>query len=666
MRLAFFSGCVVALLSACDLTLDAGGDSGTSPGGSSGGGGPNGGGPNGGGSNGGGPNGGGSNGGGSNGGGSAGGSSAVIDAGTSIHNHVYGCSGQALGVNMTEAGQFDFERLVPPVYPFTATKVRYMLYADPSFESCDDSLPHDVLIFTANTRKPPATPANPVRVQVPSTPSQLTPRWVEVTLSTPLTAQAGEVFYAGVSFSYSSPTNICMAFCAGDENSTESSFWSNAAQAPFAPNSMYFEKGPGNQILELVGSCAGPNCASTCFPEEDRFVCERNGANCGVLSGVDNCDAPRTVTCGTCSGADSCTLNVCSATTWKHLQPTLRPSESFSARLAPGPNGAVMMAYTSGGFRTPMLATYDGQRWTHERIEERASVSSADAVADSSGAVHAVYIAQAVTTWPATKSIRYAVRRAGMWSYEDISSDVSVSYVAPIAVDPAGTPHVLFIGNDLISLHHAWRTSGGWQTEVVLSSGLILSSALALGPSGDLHIVFDEYNAGPVDVKYGYKAAGASNWQLRTLPGTGLGGNVALDAAGTPYVAYVQRGAGSIDTLTLATITPSAGNVTLTTEVIDASAHYEDNGVTPNNRVGLAINSAGTVMVGAKSSSGSNNFLVLWQRQGTTWASSVVDQNPLGNTGVVDWMGKTYVAYHQSVVPAPGGFRLFLKLAQQL
>jgi hypothetical protein len=683
----------VALLSACDFTIDAGGDSGTplpdggsngggsngggsngggSNGGGSNGGGSNGGGSNGGGSNGGGSNGGGSNGGGSNGGGSAGGGStgggsSAGDGGIAIRNHIYGCGGQGLGIDMTEAGEFDFERLVPTAYPFTVTKVRYMLYASPSFAACDDSLAHDVLIFKANTRTPPATPANPVRIQVPSTPSQQQSRWLEVTLPTPLTAQAGEVFYVGVSFSYSSARNICTAFCAGDENSTESSFWSNAAQAPFSPNSMYFDNSPGNQILEVVGGCTGPTCTPSCLPEEDRFVCERNGGNCGVLSGVDNCGAPRTVTCGTCSGADMCKLNVCAGTTWKHMQPTVRPAESYGARITSGPNGTLLMAYTTQGFATPMLATYDGQLWTHERIEERAAVTSADAVADTSGAVHAVYITQAtIGTWPGiTKTIRYAVRRAGIWSYEDISTDVSINYVAPIAVDAAGNPHVLFTGNNLVSLNHAWRTSTGWQTEMVPINGVITSSALAVGPSGDLHLVYDDYNAGPQDVRYGYKATGATSWQLQTLPGKGLGANVVTDAAGKVYVAYVQRGTGSVDTLTLATGTPSAGSVTLNTEVIDAAAHYEDNGVTPENRVGLAVNAAGTVMVAAKSSSGSNDRVVFWQRQGGVWSSSVVDQDPMGNTGVVEWMGKAYVAYHQDL-SATGGFQLFLKLAEHL
>jgi hypothetical protein len=55
---------------------------------------------------------------------------------------------------------------------------------------------------------------------------------------------------------------------------------------------------------------------TTCTAESDAAFCARQGANCGQVSGTDNCGQPRTVaSCGTCQGAETCggggTPNVC-------------------------------------------------------------------------------------------------------------------------------------------------------------------------------------------------------------------------------------------------------------------------------------------------------------------------------------------------------------------
>ncbi|HEX9298066.1 MAG TPA: carbohydrate-binding protein [Polyangiaceae bacterium] len=73
----------------------------------------------------------------------------------------------------------------------------------------------------------------------------------------------------------------------------------------------------GTSSSGASGSGGGPGAdGGSCVPESDGTFCSRLGKNCGVVSGADNCDKPRSVTsCGVCVAPKFCgasgTANLC-------------------------------------------------------------------------------------------------------------------------------------------------------------------------------------------------------------------------------------------------------------------------------------------------------------------------------------------------------------------
>jgi hypothetical protein len=54
-------------------------------------------------------------------------------------------------------------------------------------------------------------------------------------------------------------------------------------------------------------------CVRSCRPEDDTAFCARNGAACGAITALDNCNTSRSVHCGTCgSTGGRCLDNQCS------------------------------------------------------------------------------------------------------------------------------------------------------------------------------------------------------------------------------------------------------------------------------------------------------------------------------------------------------------------
>lgn len=60
------------------------------------------------------------------------------------------------------------------------------------------------------------------------------------------------------------------------------------------------------------GDCIDGTC-TVCAPDSDTQLCFREGAQCGVINVVDNCDQPRSPNCGSCDAANNfqCVNNVC-------------------------------------------------------------------------------------------------------------------------------------------------------------------------------------------------------------------------------------------------------------------------------------------------------------------------------------------------------------------
>ncbi len=113
---------------------------------------------------------------------------------------------------------------------------------------------------------------------------------------------------------------------------------------------------------------------------------------------------------------------------------------------------------------------------------------------------------------------------------------VSQNY-SSIAVDPAGTPHVVYQSADY-HLYHAWFDGRRWQHEVVdASSDCGWGNSIAIDAQGNLHISYGAY-CGLGAQKLIYATFNDSQWQVTDLGVDGSDTVLRLDLSGQPHIAY--------------------------------------------------------------------------------------------------------------------------------
>jgi hypothetical protein len=106
-----------------------------------------------------------------------------------------------------------------------------------------------------------------------------------------------------------------------------------------------------------------------------------------------------------------------------------------------------------------------------------------------------------------------------------------------IAVDPAGTPHVVYQGTDY-HLYHAWLDGGGWQHELVdASSDCGWGNSIAIDAQGNIHVSYGAYR-GLGAQKLIYANFNGSQWLITDLGVDGSDTVLKLDQAGLPHIAY--------------------------------------------------------------------------------------------------------------------------------
>ena len=106
-----------------------------------------------------------------------------------------------------------------------------------------------------------------------------------------------------------------------------------------------------------------------------------------------------------------------------------------------------------------------------------------------------------------------------------------------IAVDPAGTPHVVYQGADY-HLYHAWLHGGRWQHELVdASSDCGWGNSIAIDVQGNIHVSYGA-NRGLGALKLIYANFNGSQWQITDLGVDGSDTVLKLDQAGLPHIAY--------------------------------------------------------------------------------------------------------------------------------
>jgi len=197
-----------------------------------------------------------------------------------------------------------------------------------------------------------------------------------------------------------------------------------------------------------------------------------------------------------------------------------------------------------------------GAVWTKELALPNAD--GAFLAVDADGVVHVAYkdSAELVDT------VRYARRdpATGGWTSEVVEEDSpTVGGAWPdvrVAVDPVGRVHVSYrwIGATPATsgMKHAWRDpgTGVWHTTLVEggSHDHGFEHDLTVDAAGRAHLAYLYLSSTECGLRHAYLDPGAgTGWTREVVPipkGCAVGMSIALDAAGTPHIAYRGNGGG--------------------------------------------------------------------------------------------------------------------------
>jgi hypothetical protein len=209
--------------------------------------------------------------------------------------------------------------------------------------------------------------------------------------------------------------------------------------------------------------------------------------------------------------------------------------------------------------------------------------------------------------------LRYASKRAGVWTAETADASGSVGQYTSIALDTAGNPRIAYYsvtGNDL---KLAQKNGAIWSVETIEGPNAVgLYASLDLDQGGDPHVAY--YDATLGDLHYAARSGAAWTIDIADAPGTvGLFASLALDALGNPRIAYFDDGG---DNLKYAS---KAGGVW-------SSETVESNGDV-GRYASLAIDVAGSAHIAYHDATGGD--LKYAHRDGVGWTIEAVDTTGL-------------------------------------
>lgn len=274
---------------------------------------------------------------------------------------------------------------------------------------------------------------------------------------------------------------------------------------------------------------------------------------------------------------------------------------------------------------------------------DTASPESATLAFDASGVAHAIYSAGAGNV------LRYGTRSQSVWTWASLNA---TGDWPSIAVDPTGVVHVLFsdLTTNPYGLKYGYRSSGGtWRFEQVRSiSAVVRHAALAVDRAGTPHVVY--YDSGTSSLRY--LRRGDAAWSEELIRASaGRGCDLLVDAGGGVHVSYyasnndVMYGLRS-DTGEWTSV------VALPRLVSSVPAHAKSS--IGRTRAGVVHIAASDRDVGPFFSD--DYFLTVASQAGTQWNYSVVD-GPTTNVGAfpelaVDPFDGLHVVY-QTVSNSP-------------
>jgi hypothetical protein len=307
--------------------------------------------------------------------------------------------------------------------------------------------------------------------------------------------------------------------------------------------------------------------------------------------------------------------------------------------------------------------------WSYSGVATAWLGSSALAI-DATGLDHIVYDANPTISGTVYWTLSDSIGGGSAWTTSQIAQGVAstcIPIVAPepaIAIDSAGTEHVLYNNCNDSHQHYAERASGqpNWQDTTLPNSAYGWPSAITVDSVGGLYAAVGSPDqlVDEVQILYGYRAPGLT-WpstfaaidpagSFATVPGTSAGAvsatSIAVDGSGTVYLAYATyletSGAQTVFTQTVRVgIQPSGGGwsfTTLSTGTVAATSRA----------VSMVLSPSGVPHIAYVDAHGLHHAFP--NSAGTGWTTETVDSSGslAGGWIVVDSAGGVELTYQNS------------------
>ncbi len=287
--------------------------------------------------------------------------------------------------------------------------------------------------------------------------------------------------------------------------------------------------------------------------------------------------------------------------------------------------GEPRVAFHSLSGRDLRYASWDGGTWSVEPVDTLGDQGYCSSLAlDAAGNPHIAYWDRSLLR------LRYAWKESEAWHYETVDSGWGGIDVA-LRLDALDRPHITYAAP--LTFWYAERGPAGWTRTLVDPSVQGYESDLAIDSSGRVHIVYQDELRG--DLHYALK--NGALWSYELVDSTdvvGKGCRLALDAAGTPYVAYFDWS----NTLVRVAVRSGGGWIVERTGLA---------GGEPS----IALDPAGSPHFAYYRADG---HLGYGTRTAGIWTAEVVDSsnfNGLGCDLAFDGDGNPYIAYEHQEAP---------------
>jgi PKD repeat protein len=233
-------------------------------------------------------------------------------------------------------------------------------------------------------------------------------------------------------------------------------------------------------------------------------------------------------------------------TVWQRQTVVGQQDLAGQGALALDPDGRPQISYYHVPDSDLRVARYDGTTWITETVDSAGDVGQYSSLAlYTADNRHVVY-------YDATNgNLNYGWYDGTTWWYGPLDTAGDVGKYTSLDLDAGGLPHFSYYDATHGDLRYGYYNGSAWVTETVDSAGNVgLYGSLELDAAGRPHIAYFAVDPGTRTLKYAYYDGTA--WLIeavRTLywPGEDApSADLALDAAGRPYIAYRDRDAPSL------------------------------------------------------------------------------------------------------------------------